>query len=59
MRTSWQWNNLLHAHAPEGQQRLRINMDETSVRMYQQGALAWLLGRRGGLFADHVRLRMP
>ena len=39
----WQWNNFLEAQAPAGRRIVRINMDETHVKLYfplRKGAIA-------------------
>ena len=43
--TSWQWCNMLHDNSPAGMRPLRVNMDETSVCMYQSGGVG-LVSRR-------------
>ena len=42
---SWQWSNCLHAQAPPSQEVLRINMDETSIRLYQDAGKGLLVAR--------------
>lgn len=31
----WRWSNFLHQHSPPGRRIVRINMDETSIRLHQ------------------------
>jgi hypothetical protein len=40
----WQWSNFLHAQVPNGKIVLRINMDETSIKLHQTargGHMTW------------------
>ena len=32
----WQWSNFLHAHVPPTEKAVVVNMDETSIRLYQK-----------------------
>ncbi len=32
----WQWSNFLHAHIPLSEKAVVVNMDETSIRLYQK-----------------------
>ena len=45
MAAVWQWSNLLHVHAPVGKRVLHINMDETSVKLYQDAGKGMLVAR--------------
>ena len=47
---SWQWWNYCCSQVPEGKSVLRINMDETSVCLWQGH-------RRGTVFVDRKRRR--
>ena len=42
---SWLWSNCLHAQAPPSQEVLRINMGETSIRLYQDAGKGLLVAR--------------
>ena len=38
----WRWSNFLHAQSPAGQQIVRINLDETSIRLHQDGKRGYI-----------------
>ena len=39
----WQWAYFLNSQVPSGKQPLRINMDETCIRLYQRGKVGHLI----------------
>ena len=47
----WRWSNFLHSQVPPGQKPLRVNMDETAIRLVQTA-------RRGMICSVARRLRM-
>lgn len=39
----WQWSNFLHAHVPPSEKAVVVNMDETSIRLYQQPGRGYMV----------------
>lgn len=39
----WQWSNFLHAHIPPTETAVVVNMDETSIRLYQKPGQGYMV----------------
>ena len=41
----WAWSNFLHSRVPTGKIALRLNLDETAIKLYQDGGVGFLTKR--------------
>ena len=48
----WQWRNYAVSHVPPGHQLLRINLDETSVKLFQGDAKGTVFFKKRKRHAD-------